>query len=524
MPDQVYNPLAAMVAYVQSERDRNRKSEDDALNQKIALVHDLISGPGANPERTAQGYADILQLMNAKGGKGKQKGGLGGFMGEHEDVIPSLLAGLTHGDIPFQGPTHETIQHPGFENQASTMGVQPSQTIGQHFAPGFDGKSVIDSPVAIPPPPIEAAPTGNRMLGAARSMQTEQQVPPARQPIRIAPKELAQQEGEAAGIKAGAIRSATHDSDVEYWKSIGFSDPEIRQMLKRQAMGSSGNMQDAEGGIWTLPDGTQTRGVRLFNPADGSIKLVDERTGLPLPPGSAPAANPSAAQPSIDQQTVDAQITAEEVALGRKLTPAERAIRLTKFQNEDANRKRAINNIHISRNAEGLTGAQQFSAATKLQAMWNKESKAYSTMINQFGLMQQGLKQAQAGNLNSGSQAILVTFQKILDPSSVVRESEYARSPEGLGLMNRMAGAVERIRRGGAGVPIGELQGFVKTGEAFIKGLQGSLSATRGQVDQAAKLAGIDPAIVYGNATGLPETGAAVSPNDQKILDYFQGR
>jgi hypothetical protein len=69
---------------------------------------------------------------------------------------------------------------------------------------------------------------------------------------------------------------------------------------------------------------------------------------------------------------------------------------------------------------------------------------------------------------NAASQAILVTFQKILDPDSVVRESEYARSAQGLGVLARIRGAYMKMVQGGAGVPLDQLQEFVQLASEWV--------------------------------------------------------
>ena len=53
---------------------------------------------------------------------------------------------------------------------------------------------------------------------------------------------------------------------------------------------------------------------------------------------------------------------------------------------------------------------------------------------------------------NVGDQALITLYNKILDPLSVVRESEYARTPEGQALMNRIQGFVEKVQSGGSGL------------------------------------------------------------------------
>lgn len=524
MPYDVVNPMASFIGYLQSERNRIREQEDAEIDKKIALVHDLITGPGANPARTAQGYQDIMDLYAAKGGRWKRKGGVGGFLGETEIPLPTILAGLTHGDFPFQGPTHEHIQQPGFENQATDVGIKGPLPGVQQVQPHFDGKSVLDEPIQLPPPPIQAAPSGNRMLDAARQMEVTRQLPMAQQPVRRAPEEVAEEEGRAAGIKAGETAYAQKGATVRMLRDLGMNDQEIADTIKMQMMGSRAGLNTEEGGYYEIPnvDGTKRR-VHAIRIEDrmGGWQTVDEATRLPIPPNAVPVSLTEQPNPDLKLGDVIRQMNSERQAKGLPPLTAQEVLAIQdKWQQ---NGRPVVNNI--LRNDKGLSGNQQFAAATKLQGQWNKESKAYSTMINQLNLMQEGLKQAEGGNLNSGSQAILVTFQKILDPNSVVRESEYARSPEGLGLMNRMEGALDRLRYGGAGIPLTELQGFVRTGQAFVSGLKNSLSSARGQIDAAAALAGIDPKVIYGNETGLPEVNTpAQSISDQQILDYFRGK
>jgi len=85
----------------------------------------------------------------------------------------------------------------------------------------------------------------------------------------------------------------------------------------------------------------------------------------------------------------------------------------------------------------------------------------------------EGRKNLEAGKtLNFTSQAILVGFQKLLDPTSVVRESEYDRSPRGQSLRNRWEGVWLKLSQGGAGVTLSELEGAVEAANTFYEGFQ----------------------------------------------------
>ena len=110
----------------------------------------------------------------------------------------------------------------------------------------------------------------------------------------------------------------------------------------------------------------------------------------------------------------------------------------------------------------------KFEHVRALAGDWESATKPVRALSRQRDLMQIGLEAARRGDMAAGSQAVLVTFQKILDPSSVVRESEYARSSSGLSMLERMRGAAEKLAKGGAGVSIGELEAFARLADEAV--------------------------------------------------------
>lgn len=89
----------------------------------------------------------------------------------------------------------------------------------------------------------------------------------------------------------------------------------------------------------------------------------------------------------------------------------------SQYQTEDANRKRSIVNI----NAAGLT-PQMTSTALKLSDDYEQRSKDYYTVRDSFNRIESASQNPSA----AGDMALLFSFMKILDPNSVVRETEYA--------------------------------------------------------------------------------------------------
>lgn len=236
-------------------------------------------------------------------------------------------------------------------------------------------------------------------------------------------------------------------------------------------------------------------------------KVTDIDTGEPLV-GFEP-------KPAASTQNFGAQVNAKAKELFDKrpseLTSNEMA------QVEKAVTEQAATTAGATTTARGnanagvpLSSPQRFAALRDLQGDWRKVDAPVKEVKRQFDIMQTGLKRFKEGDRNGGSQAVLVTFQKILDPNSVVRESEYDRSPEGVGLKDRMLGWVERLKSGGAGVPAAQLEEMVETAKQFVAGLDEYNTLERERITGAAKEAGLDPNRVFGVAESgaEPEKGA----------------
>lgn len=154
--------------------------------------------------------------------------------------------------------------------------------------------------------------------------------------------------------------------------------------------------------------------------------------------------------------------------------------------------------------AGGLTPNQALTQTRMLQKQYQAETKTSQELVRQYGLMQSGLEAAARGNMAAGSQAVLVTFQKILDPNSVVRESEYARSGEGLALLDQIKGRYERLVQGGAGVPLSELQQFAALAGQFMESAVQSAAIAKRRIDATADAFGLDKTLITADFGDAP--------------------
>ena len=109
-----------------------------------------------------------------------------------------------------------------------------------------------------------------------------------------------------------------------------------------------------------------------------------------------------------------------------------------------------------------------------------------------------------ASDLNAATQAIITSFNKIIDPNSVVRESEYARSPEGQSLLATLQGKFNAISQGGPGLTKESLKEFVDTANQLNQNAQYYAQQQSAQATATAKAFGLDTSLI-----GTPDMGSS---------------
>lgn len=160
-----------------------------------------------------------------------------------------------------------------------------------------------------------------------------------------------------------------------------------------------------------------------------------------------------------------------------------------------------------------LTQTAEAQIINRLNTQWNAAAKPIKELERQVALMDTGMEAVTRGDMAQGAQMVLVTFQKILDPPSVVRESEFMRSAAGQSLMNRVRGAFERLQIGGAGIRAPELQKFADLAReaAAAQRKASGLDATKKRLGMTADRYGIPQELIF----DMSNDPAAPDPQEQ---------
>ena len=113
---------------------------------------------------------------------------------------------------------------------------------------------------------------------------------------------------------------------------------------------------------------------------------------------------------------------------------------------------------------------QKHQAGTNLRKEFNAlpEIKDYTEITQRFQMMQEAMEEAKTTkNFVAVDQALISTFNKITDPDSVVRESEYARTASDLSLLNRLKGKIAKLGEGGPGLTPEDRKAIVRLSKRF---------------------------------------------------------
>ena len=165
--------------------------------------------------------------------------------------------------------------------------------------------------------------------------------------------------------------------------------------------------------------------------------------------------------------------------------------------------------------------------------------KVKSAISRMTGPWEAYLKNPNQSSLNALDQVLVVTFNKMIDPGSVVRESEFARTAEGMALLKQLEGLKDKIKKGGGGLTFDERKSIVNTAKQMLEGQMKMANSIRDFYAREATLSGVDPTRVImgwgsempeylrtpeGKATGTTETPKPLTDEEDKKLTEAENK
>ena len=147
-----------------------------------------------------------------------------------------------------------------------------------------------------------------------------------------------------------------------------------------------------------------------------------------------------------------------------------------------------------------------------------KDYVTVSTNVKSMeSLLQEALRTGDESNLVAIDQGLITMYNKLTDPNSVVRESEYARTPQNLPMVNRILGAIQKVQQGGAGMTKEDREALVLGAKIIANERGGAFQERRNSYTNQALDAGIDPFRVTG--TLPPFERFVINSNDNGVVN-----
>ena len=464
--------------YVDRERQLSQERENTAA-QKEAQLYSLLAEHGTD-EFASMGLAGLAEMANPK----RKAKGMRGFFGEMEasQTLPRIRELMAT-------PQQRAVTTPGLPSKGipvqAAMGMPPAPTGGQ-------GR--VDAAMAGQPPPgpmpmqtpgqAFTEQRGTPQVGRVDQVSGPRQVLMGTRERQIADTRRAMQ---AAGIPEAEIQRAI------------VADVGGRYALYGPGGVSGGGVARAD----IIPDEASPTGF--------SRPLYDKRTGQVV--GSLPAMDPrktGAAGRGIDRGD-PAELAAGQMGFANsEAVPRERYGELVEKAQQiakDFNYQRGVGTGE-AREEAGLTRDQQLTHTRAMQGTWFRLQQPVIATKRALATMDAGMAAVERGDLSAGSEAIIVTFEKILDSLSVVRESEYLRPLSNQSLIDRAQGAFDRIRVGGAGMTAEQLKSYARLAKEIAGNVEEMIGPAKQMLRQTATTYQLDPNLITGPEGPATQTGA----------------
>jgi hypothetical protein len=167
--------------------------------------------------------------------------------------------------------------------------------------------------------------------------------------------------------------------------------------------------------------------------------------------------------------------------------------------------------LEAAKQTGGLDPEKKFASELSLNKEYEARTKAYNESLR----LNSVIKESAAAGTGAGDLALINTFMKMLDPGSVVRESEFAQAQDTAGLVSKLAASLGRVQSGQVLVPA-QREEFARLADKYMTAAGVNEKKVRDSLGFIVKSYGLNPENVFGTmAQDKPKAGAvAAAPID----------
>lgn len=283
-------------------------------------------------------------------------------------------------------------------------------------------------------------------------------------------------------------------SSVQDYANTGWMSDEqylANQQQQRQAAIQNEKMQ------WAREDREAEKEARVK--ADAAAKKFREDV-LPTLPDSVRGiiqTNPELAKPYLKelmssgiQEKRDERLRSQDIADMEKKRAWDVEDRDIKIRHENLRQKAELDAKYAKKANAPELSEDQIKYANTLRDDFRTESKDFEVIENQYQIIDT------AEETGAGDMGIVFGYMKMLDPNSVVRESEYATAQNAAGVPESVRARYNALIGGGQ-LSTEQRRQFKSQARKIYSAKRGKQVKARDRYDELARKGGIDPINVY---------------------------
>lgn len=177
------------------------------------------------------------------------------------------------------------------------------------------------------------------------------------------------------------------------------------------------------------------------------------------------------------------------------------------------------------RREERLTSQQENANALRLRGEFNNSQikKDFDVMNRAFKSIEHAYETStdpKSPSLIASDQALGIMIQKMLDPASVVRESEYARTPQGAAVMSQIQAFIPKLAKGGMAITDKERKAILDMARQLMDATGEVYNSHINRYKESAAEFGVDPdKVLKGIKEYTPSSASTASKEHQVFIE-----
>lgn len=173
----------------------------------------------------------------------------------------------------------------------------------------------------------------------------------------------------------------------------------------------------------------------------------------------------------------------------------------------DAETKKIAIDLETMGASGGLDPEKKFASELALNKEYTTRAKGYEESLR----LSDVISASAEANTGAGDLALITTFMKMLDPGSVVRESEFAKAQDTAGLLGKLTATATKVQSGQILTPA-QRKEFVALAGKYMQASTDHEKRVREGLDLMVKNYSLNPENVFGlKAQDKPQAGTATT-------------